>query len=358
MYYSRVSLRGFQSFQGSRGPSLGFCHARTALKHGLVSHVAPDRNHVLVPAFICDVFLHPLDQLGCTYSFFPLSAQLSPDFDRLQGLVSKRTIAVVMVHFFGIPRFVHQYQEFARRNGLLLIEDNAHGYGGIWEGVNLGTLGDISIESPRKLFPIRCGGLLKIQGRVVNSSLVVGPMEPPWAVGVRTLKAWLKSNRFLRRALVARPRYEDPDGFREGYIDEHSMDSKSSWYLSHVDLPKFRKARHRAFETWAELCRIGGLAEAFPVPSEGLESLMPLVFPALCHSRSERNRWLRLMFQVGVDAYTWPSLPDAVLAEKGDAFLLWERLICFPIHEGMRPSAMRRDLSEVFRSEGRKIAPR
>jgi len=120
-----------------------FSHGRTALKYGLMHLGLKVNDTILIPEYICDVVLHPLRQLGIKYRFYPLDSLLHPIWEVLENLIDKNTKAIMMVHYFGQPQDISAYISFCDKNKLLLIEDNAHGFGGMYNGQLLGTFGDL-----------------------------------------------------------------------------------------------------------------------------------------------------------------------------------------------------------------------
>jgi len=61
-----------------------------------------------------------------------------------EKLVNERTKAIMPVHLYGNVCKMDEINSFAKRHGLLVIEDNAEAFGGYYKGKRTGTLGDIS----------------------------------------------------------------------------------------------------------------------------------------------------------------------------------------------------------------------
>jgi perosamine synthetase len=61
--------------------------------------------------------------------------------------VTKKTRAIVCVHYGGRPCKMEPLLEIAKKHGLILIEDTAHGCGGEWRGRKLGAIGDLGCFS-------------------------------------------------------------------------------------------------------------------------------------------------------------------------------------------------------------------
>jgi dTDP-4-amino-4,6-dideoxygalactose transaminase len=69
------------------------------------------------------------------------------DAARLDGLVTKRTRAIVPVHLYGQPADMDAIGAVARRHGLAVVEDCAQAIGAAWRGRKVGTFGDLACLS-------------------------------------------------------------------------------------------------------------------------------------------------------------------------------------------------------------------
>lgn len=82
----------------------------------------------------------------------PVFADISPttlniDPDHIERLITPRTRAICVVHYAGVGCEMDRICELARRHGLVLIEDNAHGLFGGYKGKALGTFGQLATLS-------------------------------------------------------------------------------------------------------------------------------------------------------------------------------------------------------------------
>lgn len=72
---------------------------------------------------------------------------LNIDERQIGEAITKRTKAIVVVHYAGIPAEMDQILEIADRHGLVVIEDNAHGLGSTYWGRPLGSIGSLATQS-------------------------------------------------------------------------------------------------------------------------------------------------------------------------------------------------------------------
>lgn len=69
------------------------------------------------------------------------------DADKLEGLITEKTCAIVPTHVYGNICDVEKIQEIADRHGLKVIYDAAHTFGETYQGVGVGNFGDASMFS-------------------------------------------------------------------------------------------------------------------------------------------------------------------------------------------------------------------
>lgn len=82
----------------------------------------------------------------------PVFADIYPDTlninpERIKELITKKTSAIIAVHYGGHPCDMDVINEIAQRHGLVVIEDAAHACGGEYKGRKTGSLGDIACFS-------------------------------------------------------------------------------------------------------------------------------------------------------------------------------------------------------------------
>jgi dTDP-4-amino-4,6-dideoxygalactose transaminase len=92
----------------------------------------------------------------------PVFADIRPDTlnldeERLEGLISSRTKAIVVVHYAGVACEMDRILAIADHHGAPVVEDNAHGLWGAYRGRPLGTLGRLATLSFHETKNITCG---------------------------------------------------------------------------------------------------------------------------------------------------------------------------------------------------------
>ena len=82
---------------------------------------------------------------------------LNLDEDRLESVLTKRTKAIVVVHYAGIGCEMDHILATAAERGIAVVEDNAHGLFGRYKGRYLGTLGQLAAQSFHETKNFACG---------------------------------------------------------------------------------------------------------------------------------------------------------------------------------------------------------
>jgi dTDP-4-amino-4,6-dideoxygalactose transaminase len=215
------------------------------------------------------------------------SDTLGCDPDAVAAAVTNRTRAICSIHYAGVGSHPARLAELAAQHGITLIEDNAHGLGGRWNGQALGTFGALSTLSFHETKNITCGegGAL-----VVNDPALV------------------------ERAEILREKGTDRARFFRGQVDKYTwVDVGSSWVLSDLlaailvgQLNRFTTIQERRQEIWRAYAEsLTGWAReygvdlpAIPPEAEHTAHLFHLRFG----DAATRTRFIDHMSEVGIGA--------------------------------------------------------
>jgi perosamine synthetase len=125
------------------------CSSGTAALHlaSAAAGLGPD-DEVLVPAFTMVATANAARYVGAAPVLVdsdPLTWNIDPE--RLVDKLTSRTRAVIAVHTYGQPADIEAIVEFARGNGLVVIEDAAEAHGARVHDRPVGGLGDVAAFS-------------------------------------------------------------------------------------------------------------------------------------------------------------------------------------------------------------------
>jgi dTDP-4-amino-4,6-dideoxygalactose transaminase len=121
-------------------------------------------DEVIVPSYTFVATAAPVIYCGATPVFADIVGDhdLSLDPEDVRRCISRRTKAVVCVHFAGYPAPVDRLAELCAEEGIALIEDAAHAPSATLHGRKLGTWGRVAAFSlySNKILSVGEGGLL------------------------------------------------------------------------------------------------------------------------------------------------------------------------------------------------------
>ena len=129
---------------------------------------------------------------------------LNLDEAHVARLVTRRTRAIVPVHYAGVACEMDALGELAAQCGAVIIEDNAHGLFGAYRGRPLGTLGALATQSFHETKNFSCGE---------GGALLVNDA------------------RFVDRAEIIREKGTDRSRFFRGQVDKYTWQEVGSSYV-------------------------------------------------------------------------------------------------------------------------------
>lgn len=115
-------------------------------------------DEVIVPSFTFVSTINAFVLRGAK----PVFADIRPDTfnideHKIARLISPRTKAVCVVHYAGVSCEMDSILKTAKKHGIAVVEDNAHGLFGFYKGKHLGTFGCLAAQSFHETKNITCG---------------------------------------------------------------------------------------------------------------------------------------------------------------------------------------------------------
>lgn len=236
----------------------------------LVLDIGPD-DEVIVPSFTFVSSAAAFALRGARIVFADIRPDtLNLDDAQLPTLITTRTKAVVAVHYAGVGCELDEICAETERNGVALIEDNAHGLFGRYRDRMLGTFGRLSAQSFHETKNITCG-----EGGAV---LVNDPA-------------------LVDRAEIIREKGTDRKRFFRGQVDKYSwIEPGSSYVLSEINAAflyaqleardAVQDARRRIWERydvelegWAK--RVGARLPVVPADRDQAYHMYHVLMPSL-----------------------------------------------------------------------------
>jgi dTDP-4-amino-4,6-dideoxygalactose transaminase len=170
----------------------------------------------------------------------PVFADIRPDTlnmdeRQLEPLITPRTRAIVPVHYAGVACEMDELLALAKKHGVPIVEDNAHGLFAKYKQRYLGTFGVLGTQSFHETKNFTCGE---------GGALLINDAS------------------FIERAEIIREKGTDRSRFYRGQVDKYSWRDIGSSYLPSGILAAFlleqlkareqiQATRQRVFERYA-----------------------------------------------------------------------------------------------------------
>ncbi|MBF0489185.1 MAG: aminotransferase class I/II-fold pyridoxal phosphate-dependent enzyme [Candidatus Omnitrophica bacterium] len=142
-----------QEFLGGKSDVVCVNSGTAALHLALMSVIKPG-DEVLVPSFTFVASFQAITAAGAK----PVACDINPqtliiDLEDAKKRLTKKTRAIIPVHFAGSVGNLKEVYSFAKKNKLRVIEDAAHAFGSTYQGQKVGNLisKKVSLSVPAKI---------------------------------------------------------------------------------------------------------------------------------------------------------------------------------------------------------------
>jgi len=174
-------------------------------------------DEVIVPSFTFPSAANAFVLRGAKPVFVDIRADtLNIDESQIEQRITARTKAIFLVHYAGVGCEMDTIMGIARRHGIAVVEDNAHGLYGKYRTRYLGTLGQLGTLSFHETKNFTCGE---------GGALLINNAQ------------------FNERAEILREKGTDRSRFFRGEIDKYTWVDIGSSYLSADLLAAFLRAQ-------------------------------------------------------------------------------------------------------------------
>jgi dTDP-4-amino-4,6-dideoxygalactose transaminase len=174
-------------------------------------------DEVIVPAFTFPSALNAFVLRGAIPVFVDVRADtLNIDETQIDQRITECTKAIFLVHYAGVGCDMETIMPIARRHGVAVVEDNAHGLYGKYRGRYLGTFGELATLSFHETKNFSCGE---------GGALLIN------------------DGKFNERAEILREKGTDRSRFFRGEVDKYTWVDIGSSYLPSDLLAAFLRAQ-------------------------------------------------------------------------------------------------------------------
>ena len=144
----------FAEYCGSKY-AIACVNGSVSLRLALIACGVRPGDEVIVPPYSFIATASVVIEANCVPVFVdidPLTYNIDPS--KIEAAITKRTKAIIPVHFAGQACDMDRIMEIAKKHNLFVIEDAAHAHGGEYKGKKLGSIGhagSFSFQSSKNL---------------------------------------------------------------------------------------------------------------------------------------------------------------------------------------------------------------
>ena len=163
----------WSKFTGSKN-SIAVTSCTSALHLSLASLGFKEGDEAIVPAFTWISTANVVEHLGGRVEFCDIDLDtFNIDINKIEEKITPKTKAILPVHLFGLSADMDPILEIAKKYNLWVVEDAACGFGSLYKGKHVGTLGDTGCFSfhPRKAITTGEGGMITTHSDSIASKL-------------------------------------------------------------------------------------------------------------------------------------------------------------------------------------------
>lgn len=325
---------------------------RAAIYQALCQLSLPPGGIVLLPTYHCPTMVAPVLLAGLNVAFYLLDEDGLPNLTALEPSMIAQAGAIIVPHFFGIPKSLLHVRIWCDQHEIALIEDCAHCLFGSTGTQAIGTTGDFATASLSKFLPVPEAGLLASNRRTISPpSLTKRPLGAQLRGVIDVLELSVMHGGLKPFNLPMTLMFNLKKWHRDGTTTLHSEPRTQEEMMQQCDMGRIAASplwiseflartlphdciadrRRNNFSIY--LAELNGLSGARPLYDELPPSAVPYVFPLLVEDADRiyaetRKRQLPVFRWDRI----WPGTPSV----QGDIGARWSKhLLQLLCHQGL-----------------------
>ena len=133
-------------------------------------------DEVLIPSYTFTSTANSVIMSGAKPVFVDVDKNLNIDAEKIEKKISKKTKAIIIVHYGGFPCEMNKILKLKKKYKLFLIEDAAHAFLAKYNKKYIGTLGEIgmfSFHETKNFISGQGGALLINNNKYINKAKII-----------------------------------------------------------------------------------------------------------------------------------------------------------------------------------------
>jgi len=153
--------------------AVGVSNGTEALHLSLIALGIGKGDEVIIPDMTFIATSNAVTFTGAKPVLADIDSSLNISIDSIQKNITKKTKAIIPVHFAGFPCNMKKIKEIAKKNNLKIVEDCAHAIGTNYNKKHVGTFGDTGCFSfyPTKNITTIEGGIIITNSKIIAKKL-------------------------------------------------------------------------------------------------------------------------------------------------------------------------------------------
>ena len=149
----------------------------------------PRRVEVVIAGYTCYSVPAAAERAGLVPRLCDVDpVTLSPDLDSLSSIDFRRVLAIVSANLYGLPNDLTGMEDFARRQGVFMLDDAAQALGARHKGRAAGSFGDVglfSFDKGKNITTLQGGALVADAGPLAEAiESIAAALKAPRTVDV------------------------------------------------------------------------------------------------------------------------------------------------------------------------------
>ena len=302
-----------------------FMSGRYALEYSLLELTKKYRQFkkIYLPNIICEEVVTIIETMKIEIEYYNINDKLQIDTQELEHRLTHELSVILVVNYFGFPSQWNQLNEIKTRKNCIFIEDNTHSLYSSLNKKDLGSYGDISFNSFRKILPLLSGSQLISNSQEIIFKKIDESRIPDFneiLYSLRGFKRFFMETR-LNKKISYNSKYLPPkpiDIFSKTILDGYNFDKD-----------KIKDIRVKNYLFWHNYLINHDLT--FFNDQELNKEICPYVFPCYADSSKIVDKWINWGINNNINIISWPKYHTSTTPFINDDFK--KRILCFPVNQ-------------------------
>ena len=327
----------------------------SAALYAILTSLETKERKILLPVNICEIVIPVINMAGFTPVFYDVNPSTgNSDFENIKAKYTGEEAVLLAVHNFGAALEIDLISDWAKEQGIFLIEDACNALGATFKNIPVGNWGDAAIYSfgYSKIVELGFGGGLTVREsglrqkvkKLISSFDLYSDLHKEADHEFQSKLRILRKDSGNQKPEIYRPLYEDYAKFLIYRLDEQSVNLIKD---ALVDLDTILLSRHQKAMMYRNGISSSKISHIQEVPGQIFWRYNILVEP------ESRDELLKLLIDNTIWASKWYPPVNQLFFEKNEsgsypgAELFSKRVINLFVDERFSMTEVKRTISLI-----------